>query len=551
MATFPATGSTNWDTPLKAYIDSVAAGAGTVLGPSNGTDDTTAIHAARDAAGAGGTLIFPPGTYKTTAGLVMNAASQQWILRPGATILASGSAHAVTVSANSCTIVGPGKIDAGVSSGFCSVFIGAGLSDIDVLGVETANGFSGVRVKGATGPTTTRVRVNGCTIHNTSDAGVLFNWQCTDSEVSNNQIYSTGNGISIDNGSTRCRVIDNHITSSGRIGIEVFGTGTGATVMGNHINGATLMGMSIDTSDGSRIAMNRIENVGAAAGGYGIELARSNKCVVEGNYIDTSFDHGIQLSVNASVQTSDNTIIGNVVVNSGGRGISASGPASSIGGQRVRIIGNQVIDPGSTAITDDTNIGTQDWVVTGNEISFSTTARSAITLNGTGMLVADNRIFYSGSIVTAAGNGITLSATASNSTVTGNLVTGNGKCNIGVSVTTGVSNVTVLNNNIIGTASNAILATSVSASNMFSGNFCTITGGGAFTLGSALGVGNYNTADGLTKDAGPHRFDGTVGFNGTNPIAKPTVTGSKGANAALTSLLTQLAAYGLITDSST
>lgn len=40
-----------------------------------------------------------------------------------------------------------------------------------------------------------------------------------------------------------------------------------------------------------------------------------------------------------------------------------------------------------------------------------------------------------------------------------------------------------------------------------------------------------------------------VGFNGTANIAKPTVTGSKGANAALTSLLSVLASYGLITDS--
>jgi hypothetical protein len=44
---------------------------------------------------------------------------------------------------------------------------------------------------------------------------------------------------------------------------------------------------------------------------------------------------------------------------------------------------------------------------------------------------------------------------------------------------------------------------------------------------------------------------GNAGFNNTTPIAKPTVTGSKGANAALASLLTALAAYGLVTDSST
>ena len=42
-----------------------------------------------------------------------------------------------------------------------------------------------------------------------------------------------------------------------------------------------------------------------------------------------------------------------------------------------------------------------------------------------------------------------------------------------------------------------------------------------------------------------------IGFYGTTPAAKPTITGAKGANAALTSLLTQLAALGLITDSTT
>lgn len=42
----------------------------------------------------------------------------------------------------------------------------------------------------------------------------------------------------------------------------------------------------------------------------------------------------------------------------------------------------------------------------------------------------------------------------------------------------------------------------------------------------------------------------SAGFYNATPIAKPTVTGSRGANAALASLLTQLANLGLITDSS-
>jgi hypothetical protein len=41
----------------------------------------------------------------------------------------------------------------------------------------------------------------------------------------------------------------------------------------------------------------------------------------------------------------------------------------------------------------------------------------------------------------------------------------------------------------------------------------------------------------------------TLAFYNTAPIAKPTVTGAKGGNAALTSLITALANLGLITDS--
>lgn len=41
-----------------------------------------------------------------------------------------------------------------------------------------------------------------------------------------------------------------------------------------------------------------------------------------------------------------------------------------------------------------------------------------------------------------------------------------------------------------------------------------------------------------------------IGFYGTTKKSKQTVTGSKGANAALTSLLTALSTIGLITDSS-
>lgn len=44
---------------------------------------------------------------------------------------------------------------------------------------------------------------------------------------------------------------------------------------------------------------------------------------------------------------------------------------------------------------------------------------------------------------------------------------------------------------------------------------------------------------------------GTIGFQGAAPIARPTVTGAKGGNAALADLLTTLATYGLIVDGTT
>lgn len=54
--------------------------------------------------------------------------------------------------------------------------------------------------------------------------------------------------------------------------------------------------------------------------------------------------------------------------------------------------------------------------------------------------------------------------------------------------------------------------------------------------------------------AGQTLFGGgaaTIGFYGATPISKPVVTGSKAGNAALGSLLTELANLGLLTDSST
>lgn len=100
---------------------------------------------------------------------------------------------------------------------------------------------------------------------------------------------------------------------------------------------------------------------------------------------------------------------------------------------------------------------------------------------------------------------------------------------------------------------------------VFSGGGGAVTGsiykgaGGGLTIWSVTGS-TYDFS--LLSAAGSHvmnimtgtinvKFQGAVGFNGTNPLAKPTISGSRGGNAALASLLTALANYGLITDSTT
>lgn len=67
-----------------------------------------------------------------------------------------------------------------------------------------------------------------------------------------------------------------------------------------------------------------------------------------------------------------------------------------------------------------------------------------------------------------------------------------------------------------------------------------IDGSGNLRFLRIAGTGGVNVGNGAP-----------LGFFGTAPVAKPTVTGAKGGNAALTSLLSALAAMGLITDSTT
>ena len=69
--------------------------------------------------------------------------------------------------------------------------------------------------------------------------------------------------------------------------------------------------------------------------------------------------------------------------------------------------------------------------------------------------------------------------------------------------------------------------------------------------GDALRLENIGSGLGLKVASGGAEFSGNMGFFGTTATTKPNITGSRGGNAALASLLTGLASLGLITDSTT
>lgn len=145
------------------------------------------------------------------------------------------------------------------------------------------------------------------------------------------------------------------------------------------------------------------------------------------------------------------------------------------------------------------------------------------------------------------GDAITVSSTTDSiSTATGALIVSGG---IGCDKT-------IRAKGYIFAGNNTILYPTVIGAN----SYTTISWGDSTTVGydSTFGYGWIGAGDTtnardfhINPMGGRTKVCGQIGFNNTTPIAKPTVTGSRGGNAALASLLTSMSNYGLITDSTT
>ena len=79
----------------------------------------------------------------------------------------------------------------------------------------------------------------------------------------------------------------------------------------------------------------------------------------------------------------------------------------------------------------------------------------------------------------------------------------------------------------------------------------TIKADGSVGIGTGSPAALLHVVGNVEIDGDINHDGSNVGFYGSAPVAKATVTGSRGGNAALASLLTALANLGLITDSTT
>lgn len=75
------------------------------------TDDTSAIHAARDAAGAGGVVVFSPGTTYATNGVTANVADQTWVMYGATLKLKNGANNTLLNSSGSNFAILRGTLD--------------------------------------------------------------------------------------------------------------------------------------------------------------------------------------------------------------------------------------------------------------------------------------------------------------------------------------------------------------------------------------------------------------------------------------------------------
>ena len=471
------------------------------------TDDTAAIQAAVTAASianARGTVLFPAGTYKvkTTAVDVgaINILSGLTLIGYGATIVVDATSglktRTIDVQASGVTIVGMRFTPATIQ---------------DLTNIHLSDGFNDLTV-------------TGCEFVNPQSGGLYIDGLSNRVSFTENKVTGRGYGI-LDNsaaGGGGFVFSDNIFIGSGSTDGDAIGIN--ATIM--PVKDVVISGNTASNYIGAN-----------ASSGFGIALSTCEGVSITGNTLNGFTRNGIHVETSSK----DVTITGNTVFDCGEAGIEIQGEVSGKQCERVVISGNVVrncctapfsglgrggIDCGSN--TTGIGYGVYSLVVSGNIVTENQTA-------GIYAYQCEAAIISGNKVLNSNGPGIKL-ITPIDSVVQGNICTDDQTPKTqtyGLQIEGGVAGANGTQFQVIG--------------NMLSGNLTwglnDLTTGGCY-LGNT-GAWDFQS---VAFSGGARK----LGFFGLQtPLDKPTVTGAKAGNAAIASLLSQLAALGLITDSST
>jgi parallel beta-helix repeat protein len=323
------------------------------------TDDTAAIHRARDAAGAGGTVYFPAGTY-AVSNVRANLAGQLWQLDAAATLrLKPAGIGVLSLIADSVRVTG-GHIDGNkanqAASGTC---VGVDGQHVTVQAVEVFDCLGwGIYVYGAD-----YGQYLGNYVHDTGLAAIFAENGASYNVFDRNTVANTGAGaggivVHGQQGTAGVaygtQITNNSVSGVAQISIESWSPNS--LVKGNTTVGG-VMGISVGAADSTVISGNTV----SGALWYGIELGNAGSCTVSGNVVVDSPGQGIIIDDAGH----DNTVASNTIRNSAERGIQISYLASR------NSITNNIIDTwGLSAIeahTSDNNL------ISGNTFSGTST----------------------------------------------------------------------------------------------------------------------------------------------------------------------------------
>lgn len=310
-------GASLTDLALPVNVKSAVFGA---LGDGT-TDDTAAIHAARTAAGVGGRLYFPAGTY-VAKNLQANLNSQVWELHPQAVIKLnptnSGSDYLLRVTATSRVVIDGGQWDLTASTSTTALDLIYTTSCDDVT-------FRNMRV---TAPASTVGVWYGIATHNVTRPRVLNN------DLSNCTIM-VQNSLSADLDNpvvTGNRVDCSGGTANSRAGIYVRTDTAGFWWKNARVNNNTVVGPAHAVNNNCQgiilwRTLNSTCNDNTSDGWcFGHSHPSSSGMTVVGNSVRRFCGFGIELPNVSGVTCTGNTLDGTLMASGGaGGGIAVEG----------------------------------------------------------------------------------------------------------------------------------------------------------------------------------------------------------------------------------